>query len=84
MYRCIDESAPVRLINELVMTKNTHEVFTRSTQIRNVQVPQPNREIFRKSFKYQGALLWNSLPAQLKSAADLNVFKKQYKELYFK
>ena len=44
MYRCINETAPRRLINELVMTNDTHDVFTRSTEHSIVQVPQPNME----------------------------------------
>ena len=65
------------------MTEHSDEIFTRSTQTLNLQVPQPKREIFQNSFRYQGAVLWNSLPAQLKSAADLEAFKKSYKDLFF-
>ena len=84
MHRCINETAPRRLINELVMTKDTHDIPTRSSQNSNVQIPQPNYEIFRNSFRYQGAVLWNSLPPQLKSATELDMFKRTYKDLYFK
>ena len=83
MYKCINETAPRRLIDELVLTNHAHQVYTRSTQNLNVHVPQPKQEIYRNSFKYQGAVLWNSLPAQLKSAADLNSFKRMYKEMFF-
>jgi len=66
------------------MTSDTHDIPTRSFQNYNVQIPQPNYEIFRNSFKYQGAVLWNSLPAHLKSATNIDVFKRLYKQRYFK
>ena len=84
MYKCVNETAPRRLVNELVMSSYTHDISTRSTQNLKVQVPYPNCEMFRNSFKYQGAVLWNSLPAQLRSASDLNSFKRLYKHIYFK
>ena len=83
MYKCIHGIAPQRLMNELVMSNETHNIPTRSTQNFNVQVPEPKYEIFRNSFRYQGALLWNSLPAQLKNSNDIASFKKYYKNLYF-
>ena len=84
MYRCISETAPQRLINKLVMTCDTHDIPTRSSQNYTVQIPQPKYEIFRNSFKYQGAVLWNSLPSHLRNATDIDAFKRLYKQYYFK
>ena len=84
MYRCINGIAPQRLINELVMSCDTHDIPTRFSENNNVQVPQPNYEIFRRSFKYQSAILWNGLPSHLKNAPDIYAFKQLYKSQYFK
>ena len=83
MYRCINEIAPLRLINELVMTKDTHDFQTRSSLNHDIQIPQANCQIYRKSFKYQGAILWSSLPSHLKNAPDIKSFKEMYKLQYF-
>ena len=84
MYRCINEIAPRRLIDGLVMTSETHELHTRSTANKTVQVPEPKCELFRNSFRYQGALLWNRLPSYLQNASDIHSFKRLYKMHYFK
>ena len=44
MYKCINELAPVRLINEIVMTADIHWYPTRAAQHGNVHVPKPNIE----------------------------------------
>ena len=83
MYRCINGIAPQRLINELVMSCDTHDIPTRFSENNNVQVPHPNYEIYRRSFKYQSAILWNGLPPHLKNAPDIYAFKQLYKSQYF-
>ena len=83
MYKIINENAPKRLIDSVTFIKDTHEIPTRSASTGLLQVPQPNYEIFRNSLKYQGALVWNNLPAQLKNTPDIVSFKRLYKHLYF-
>ena len=34
---------------------------TRSTNCNQLYTPKPNCELFRKSFMYSGAAIWNSL-----------------------
>ena len=84
MYRCINEIAPRSPIDALVMTSDTHDVNTRSTVNQIVQIPEPKCELFRNSFKYQGASLWNRLPSYLQNASDIYMFKRLYKIQYFK
>ena len=79
----MNENAPKRLIDSVTFTKDTHEIPTRSASTGLLQVPQPNYEIFRNSLKYQGALVWNNLPAQLKNTPDIVSFKRLYKHIYF-
>ena len=35
-------------------------------------------ELFRKSFMYSGAVIWNSLPIHVKNATSINTFKSLY------
>ena len=83
LYKCINGAAPRRLIDELVMTTDTHEINTRSTTNGSLQVPEPNYELFRNSLLYQGSSLWNSLPSLLRNAPDILSFKKLYKSHFF-
>ena len=83
MHRCINETAPTHLVNELIMTVDTHDISTRAAFNGTIQIPEPNKDIFKHTFRYQGALLWNNLPPELRGITDINVFKYMYKCLYF-
>ena len=82
MYKCVGGTAPMRLTNDLVLSRHTHDRLTRTSQNGDIQVPQPKLEIFRNSFRYQSSIIWNSLPCHLKQAPDIDEFKRRYK-LYF-
>ena len=47
-----------------------HRYGTRSRNIGNYDIPQPSTERDKTSIRYQGAILWNSLPAELKSCTS--------------
>ena len=83
MHKCVYKTAPIHLTNETVLTADSHGVHTRASINGMIQVPQPNCEIFKTSFKYQSACLWNSLPSELREIRDLHNFKRMYKLLYF-
>ena len=83
MHKCIYNTAPIHLRNNIVMTADTHDIPTRATVNGIIQVPQPNCEIFKTSFRYQSACLWNSLPPELRKLNEINSFKSTYKYLYF-
>ena len=83
MYKAIHGQAPIWLSNNVLMANENHNRSTRYASNQNVVVPKPNYEIFRKSFQYQGSMVWNGLPPQLKEANNLNSFKYLYKKLLF-
>ena len=39
-------------------------------------VPLPRTNYYKNSFSYSGAVLWNSLPLELRKAESLNQFKR--------
>ena len=84
MYKVRNEIAPKRLIDHFTYTRDTHDLPTRSSANDTFQVPAPNYEFYRNSLKYQGTVLWNSLHPQLKSAQNIEEFKRLYKKRYFK
>ena len=75
--------APIRLINEVIMTADVHSYPTRAAQHGDVQVPKPNIELYRQSFKYRAAVLWNDLPQDIKNAPNIDEFKYLYKKHFF-
>ena len=42
----------------------------------DLSIPKPKKEFLKRSFKYRGAVLWNNLPYQVKSAASMYAFKR--------
>ena len=84
MFKCLNnDMAPAHLRNEVSLSSEIHDVQTRFALNHNVAIPKPNIEIYKKSFKYHGSLIWNALPSELKHAGDLREFKGLYKRMYF-
>ena len=55
---------------------NLKELFTRVNESQaNCNLPKLKRNFIKKSFKYSGAKLWNSLPIEAKLATSENLFK---------
>ena len=48
--------------------------------VNKVNVPQPRTNFYKCSFSYSGAVLWNSLPLELRKAESLNELKRLIKE----
>ena len=46
-----------------------------------LNVPLPRTNYYKNSFSYSGAILWNSLPCNLREADSLGQFKRLLKEL---
>ena len=84
MYKCMQGLAPIHLKNNIVMNSHTHEIPTRASSHCDVQIPQPHCELFKRSFKYQSAKIWNRLPPELKTVNDIQQFKINYKRLFFR
>ena len=60
------------------------DVCTRLHDAVVLQVPQPKSEIFKKSNCYNGPLLWNNLPANIRALNDKNEFKTEIKKYYIR
>ena len=51
-----------------------HKYGTRSRNIGNYNIPQPNTQRDKTSIKYQGATIWNTLPVDLKKCTIKSKF----------
>ena len=83
MFKCIHGLAPTHMVNEIEMVCDRHHHNTRSADSLNVVVPKPRLECFKRSFRFSGANVWNSLPHNLQNVQSVNSFKNMYKQLYF-
>ena len=51
-----------------------------SSRVNQLYTPKPNCGLFRKSFMYSGAAIWNALPSHVKKATWVYTFKSLYLE----
>ena len=58
---------------------NVHQHFTRSSQANNVFIPRCSK----RSLRFNGFTQWNLLPAELRNAQSLPVFKRECSKYVF-
>ena len=58
-----------------VRNNNTNDYNLRNYGT-DLSIPKPKKEFLKRSFKYRGAVLWNNLPYQVKSAPSMYAFKR--------
>ena len=83
MFKCVNGLAPNYLCDQVNLMSDVNNYGTRSATSLDVLVPEVNRSIFKKSFAYNGACVWNSLPGFIRRADDVLHFKAMYKRFYF-
>ena len=80
MFKTMNNLAPTYMNNLFQYTNEIHNRNLRSTTENLLYVPKPKCEIFRNSFAYSGAKLWNSIPQNIKSYNSVQQFKDRYLE----
>ena len=76
IYKTVNRIGPAYM-NSLITPNQSYHSTRRPL---NLFIPQVNQTTFGlRSFRYQGTLLWNSLPEETKTAPNLNTFKKLIK-----
>ena len=58
---------------------NMHDRDTRLSRSNDVHIPPHNSAILKRSFMYNGSVVWNNLSEELKALHCLSDFKKAYK-----
>ena len=58
-----------------VNSRRTHSMVS-STPACNLYVPKPNISLFKSSFAYDAAYVFNSLPLSAKLASSIKTFKR--------
>ena len=73
MYKTINKSVPQYLQDLFSLRSCPYSLRDNENKL---FVPKPRTDYLKRSFSYDGAVLWNSLPTQLRSAQSLSVFKR--------
>ena len=78
MYRIINNIVLIILKNYVSYTTDVSCRDTRSTNWNQLYTPKPNCDVFRKSFMYSGAAIWNSFPLHVINVTSVTTIKSLY------
>ena len=84
MFKCTHGLAPNYLCDQVCLLNEINHYSTRYATGNNIHVPFPKKSIFKRSFMYEGACIFNSLPDFLKDCDNVYDFKCQYKSHFFR
>ena len=81
MYKIANNIAPSYLINLFQMRNSSDDTISslRSVTNRNFLIPKPKLNLFKNSLSYSGAIIWNSIPLEIKNSNSLNMFVNKCK-----
>ena len=78
MFKSLNEQAPVYLQN-LFHERSTD--YDLRNSFHKLTLPRPRTNYLKRSFSYSGALLWNSLPENVREIKSVRKFKEQINHL---
>ena len=81
MYKIRHNLAPSRLIKAFREPYAASSNYNLRNSSNKVALPLPKIEFLRKSFSYDGAKLWNSLPSELRDCESLVSFRNNFLSL---
>ena len=79
-FKCLYNLVPKYLTQYFTRNADLHDHVTRRSN--DLHPPKPKRNMGKRTFKYAGAIYFNSLPNYVKSARSVNSFKKMLTEYF--
>lgn len=78
MFRCLHGLAPRYLYSKFTWRDSAYDLRDSENKL---NVPLPRTNYYRKSFSYNGATLWNSLPRDIRNTESLGLFKRKINDI---
>ena len=63
-------------LSEMFTVQPSSVYSLRSSTHQNLSIPKHRNELFKRTLQYSGAIIWNGLPSNLRSAPSLASFKQ--------
>ena len=79
MYKAIHGLTPMYMTDNIVMAEETHDQDTKLSDSNDVNIPPLNSDVLKQSFIYNGSVIWNNLPDEIRMATDVPDLKWRYK-----
>ena len=73
MFKSLNGLAPVYLQD---LFSERHTDYEMRDSLRKLNLPKPRTDYLKRGFGYNGALLWNSLPENIRAIKSIRQFKK--------
>ena len=73
MFLCHRNLLPTSLLKCFSLNCNIHSYATRNAA--NFHMPKVRTSLLHKSIIYQGPVVWNSIPDEIRNSKSLNLFK---------
>ena len=75
MYKILNDLSAPQLSNSFVKLNDSNINYNLRNIETDLALPKPNTNFLKRSFKYSGAMLWNNLSYEAKTAQSLSDFK---------
>ena len=82
MYKIVNGLAPSYLA-DMFISQYGSQIYNLRNSALNFEIPNTRTELYKDSFAFSGAKIWNSLPEDLKREQSLSTFKKKIKTINF-
>ena len=76
MYNILNKQFVPNLSNSFIRIRDCNKRYHLKKFETDLALPKPRSNSLKRSFKYNGAMLWNNLPEETKGAKSLPEFKK--------
>ena len=81
MYKCFYRTVPPNIADRYILVQNLHQYSTRGAVNNNFTLPIPKYEVLKRSLLYNGPIIWNDIPLNVRLYHHIFIFKRLYKDL---
>ena len=81
MYKCFYRTVPPNITDRYILVQNLHQYSTRGAVNNNFTLPIPKYEVLKRSLLYNGPIIWNDIPLNVRLYQDIFIIKRLYKDL---
>ena len=82
MYKIVQGLAPPYM-RDMFKDQLGSNIYNLRNSKLNLEIPKARTSMFRDSFKFTGASLWNALPDDMKLLPTVNAFEREIKKFQF-
>ena len=83
MHKAMSGQTPDYITSKFTHVRDCSSQRTREGLHDKLRLPKPHLEVYRRSFDYRGASLWNDLDHDIKMSTSTNSFKFKYVKSYW-